>query len=586
MQPLSLNELRDALAVRYDSTDYSVSRLPSPSLIQELCGSFISLDQSVRGTDENPIVKLSHKSVQDLFSSRPDEIGVAEHLRKYFVSRQDGLLEMGRICLAYLRYKRYLTPGGLPEDFEGNPEHAFLRYAAVFWFQHLNDYNTPTPDLRAEVRAFLRSPSVWACVRVQSRVARYLFARYVRSPTRGYKIRIQGSGWGMGDHIPTTIPVWMDEGNETGDLELVREFHHFMLEWSESLASGRDALLQCPMSASGVEQFPGRIKSTDKCIKRANIGLQIPARDLELLVDEVYTEKGVFKARLFHRVKGNPQEVNWAIIAPFSKQPGPSGLLRLPDPMVPHTFGHFLPGAVPSLTGVFGIEGRKPEASIVTGEGTKSFGPPHDIAKIISQVATPNNHWYIKSQVRRLGTKFTDGIVVLHLGLAIHHPRTEEDIKDIEDSSESSDSDSDLDSDSGPDDYDEEEEDEEEDEEDEEPSSRSGEESTKVGSSSGESAPDDETCETPRDVALILTQKGSPIWIPQCSTTTRRNQPTGAFHPTKNIFVWAIKPLELCVIDTSTGILSKFALPEAPNESPSVPSSSATVRGEPLYFKR
>ncbi|KAK3990824.1 hypothetical protein QBC44DRAFT_368800 [Cladorrhinum sp. PSN332] len=573
MQPLSLNELRDALAVRFDSTDYATTRLPSPSLIQELCGSFISLDRSVRGRSGNPIVKLSHKSVQDLFSSDPNEVGVVEHLQKYFVSREDGSREMARICLAYLQYQRYSSPSGLPDDFETNPEHAFLRYAAVFWFQHLNDLEKPTPKIREEVRAFLQTPFVWNCVRVQSRVARHLFTRYVRSPSRGYNIRLQGSGWGIVDHIPTTIPVWMDEDDESGDRELVREFHCFMLEWSEALASGRDALLQCPMRTSGAEAFPGRSKFLDKCIKRANIGPQLSLHGRELMVERIFTDKGVFKARLFHRTTNAPGDIIWAVIAPFSKQPGPSGSFALPDTMLSHTFGHLHQGSAPSLTGAFGFDLGKPEAIIVTKEGSRTFTPPQDVEKIVSQSNT-SNHWCIAALVRRPAGNSCEGVVALHLGLVLHQPQVQELVKEVDDSSS-------LDSESDEDEYDEEEEeeeDEDEEEEEEEPDSGSAENSSRTESSSEESSPDNESCDSPRNMLVILTQKGNPIWIPQCSASAVRTQLTGAFHPTKDIFAWILNSRELCLTDTSTGTVRKHTLPEAPNESSSVPPPSAAVR--------
>ncbi|KAK4166269.1 hypothetical protein QBC43DRAFT_298899 [Cladorrhinum sp. PSN259] len=574
MQPLTLAELRDALAVRFDSADWSPTRLPSLSLIQELCGSFISLDRSVRGTAENPIVKLSHKSVQDLFSSNPEEIGAAEHLRKYFVSADKGSLEMGRICLTYLKYQRYWTWSGLPDDFETDPEHAFLRYAAVFWFQHLNDYPKQTAKLREEVRTFLKSPAIWSCVRVQSRIAVYLFTRYVRGRTRGYSVRLQGSGWGMVDHIPTTIPLWMDEdSNESGDQELVREFHHFMLEWSEALASGRDALLRCPMRPSGVEIFPGRSKFMEKSIKRAAIGPQLSLQDRDLVVDRIYTEKGVFKARLFHRTTSARADINWAVAAPFSKNPGPSGSFVLPNSMLSDTFGHLLTDPVPSLTGGFGFDLGKPEVVIATGQVNKSFTPPEEVLKVVSQGGT-TNHWCIEALVRQPDVSKLGSAVALNLGLVLHQPEAppEETIKEIDDSSESESESTDSDE------YEEEEDEDEEEEHDEEPDSGSGEGSGRSDSSSAESAPDDETCKSPKNMLVILTPKGDPIWIPQCFTSTLRTQLTGAFHPTQNVFAWILNPHELCVADISTGNVKKYKLPETPNESSSVPSPSAIVR--------
>ncbi|KAK4189828.1 hypothetical protein QBC35DRAFT_544418 [Podospora australis] len=573
MQPLSLPELLDALAVKYGCDDYSAERLPSPSLLQELCGSFISFDGSANRTSKTTIARLSHKSVQDLFFSDPDDLGVGDHLRKYFITDQVGHLEMGRTCLAYLRYKRYQTPKGFPDDLEVDREHAFLRYAAVFWFQHFNQYETPTPELRAEVRSFLQSPEFWACVRVQSQVSRYLFARYVESPMCGsFTIQSQAAeDWKGLDNVPSLLPMWLDDDNQDGGRLLVREFHRFMLEWHEALASGREALFQCPMQPSGVERFLGRPKFLDKSIKRVDLGPYTPVQERGVMVDRIFIEKGVFKARILHAKRLSPdeppREIQWTVAAPFSKQPVTVGSYTVPEILPSQIFGHFECGTnLSSSCGAFDFNLRNSQINIITAEGKKTYVPPDKALGLPGD--EHSGHWRLLTQRRRLGSGESPSVVVFHLDRS-HGPTKQSDaIKEVDALSQDPSSDSE-------DEY------EEEEEEQEDPESSSGSEGhasqADHESTSGASSPDKDDCEYPTDMLLILTDSQEPIWIPKCIDASIKNQVTGAFHPSKNLFAWSFDFRELCVTNISTGKTKTYKLPEA-SETTLGPSPVAVVR--------
>lgn len=191
---MTITELLDALATCIGCGDYSTKRIPSQDAIRQLCGSFLAIDFSSADTTQSPIVKLSHKSVQDFFLLRHDLIP-PDHLSKYFVDRSSAHREMGRTCLTYLRFRRYESPDGLPESFETDPEHAFLPYASVFWFQHLDMRGVAREEMRQEIRDFLQSCAFWTAFRVQTRVTPYLFARYVQRGSCGYSMRANGSDW-------------------------------------------------------------------------------------------------------------------------------------------------------------------------------------------------------------------------------------------------------------------------------------------------------------------------------------------------------------------------------------------------------
>ncbi|KAK1777754.1 hypothetical protein QBC45DRAFT_394017 [Copromyces sp. CBS 386.78] len=228
---LTMTELLDALATRISCDDYSTKRIPSQDAIRQLCGSFLTIDSAPAKTTQSAIVKLSHKSVQDFFLLRHDLVP-PDHLAKYFVDRSSAHREMGRTCLTYLSFKRYESPDGLPESFEIDPEHAFLRYTSVFWFQHLDMRGVACEEMRQEIRTFLQSYAFWTAFRDK--------------PGNGTLSR--------------------------DDLEILHHLQRFIMEWHEALTSGMDALLLCQMDLAASGSFPGRAKFLDKTIKRVALG--------------------------------------------------------------------------------------------------------------------------------------------------------------------------------------------------------------------------------------------------------------------------------------------------------------------------
>ncbi|KAK3399796.1 hypothetical protein B0T20DRAFT_451971 [Sordaria brevicollis] len=114
---------------------------------------------------------------------------------------------------------------GLPESFENDPEHAFLRYASVFWFQHLDMRGVACEEIRQEVRKFLKSGGFWTAFRVQTRVARYLFARYAQRGSCGYSMRADASEWTTSDFIASTIPLCTSPWSGTRRSRLARTYY-------------------------------------------------------------------------------------------------------------------------------------------------------------------------------------------------------------------------------------------------------------------------------------------------------------------------------------------------------------------------
>ncbi|KAK3322628.1 hypothetical protein B0H66DRAFT_211189 [Apodospora peruviana] len=564
-QPLSLHELLDALAIGPNSEDYSADRVPRRDLIQDLCGSFITFDRSTRGTETNPVVKLGHKSVQDLLFGDPEKLDVPSHLRKYFMAEKIADLEMGRNCLTYLKYKRYWTLSGPPENFETDPDHAFLRYAAVFWHLHLSYCDRPSPELRHEVHDFVRSPAFWNCVRVQIRVARYLFARYIRMSNCGYATTVQGPTWNPDDHVGWVIPSWLGDSEDSDDCrKMARAFHSFIVEWYESLSSGHDALCYLPMHPSGADHFPGRAKLLDKGTKRMALTKELELmEDSSLSVNAVAAVKGVLKTRLIHTRKTKQEYIEWRISAPFSKQPDAVGSLPSLFHNEAHHINHFDTGPIASPHGTFAISLKTLEVKIMTPGEIVSYTAPTNLSESGSPApGLQVSSWSVVTQIRRSAGSGPQAVAyyMVRSTQPATKPTKYAEPESSSNSAESDDESEVEDEDEDEDEFDEEEEEDEDQENDEDEDSSADEGSDHPELSSDQSDPDLEIIEA---VLVVISETGKPIWTPSKATSKgQKAQVTGSFHPVQPLFAWSIQSHELCMLDISSGKTKSFVLPE------------------------
>ncbi|MCJ1391931.1 hypothetical protein MMC18_004798 [Xylographa bjoerkii] len=138
-QPFRLNELLNALSTREGAQDFSRKRALKPSLIEELVGQLVIVDRVLKTDETDPFIKFAHKSIYDFFIQSPKALGAPDRLGKFFVDIPLASLELGRTCLTYLSYSRYQDPVDILASLVDDPEqeHAFVKYAATFWFWHL-----------------------------------------------------------------------------------------------------------------------------------------------------------------------------------------------------------------------------------------------------------------------------------------------------------------------------------------------------------------------------------------------------------------------------------------------------------------
>ncbi|KAI8629835.1 hypothetical protein F5Y19DRAFT_432116 [Xylariaceae sp. FL1651] len=251
-QSLTVDELVDALAIRRDSEDYKLSRVPEEELIVDLCGSLVTIKIFPAESGRKPTVSFCHKTIADFFAQDPNTLGfsVQAGLHKYFFTPNAANQELGMDCLTYLSYFRYSKPIDLKFLKADVPkEHAFLRYAATFWFQHL-DINSPetspSPEVASAVQKFLKSKNFWNCVRIQSQEVPYLFGRFhtCSSHSSSFQMAIRGAQWKGEDGFGLPLPNWLSDISAKG-LELDQSFCSFADEWREVLITRPTSLDYC-----------------------------------------------------------------------------------------------------------------------------------------------------------------------------------------------------------------------------------------------------------------------------------------------------------------------------------------------------
>ena len=249
-QPLTFNELCDALAVREKAHDFSPRRIPKEDLIEALCRPLIVLD---RVNDYlNPTLRLAHKTVRDFFIQDPDNLGTNQDCKQFLVNDTSDRLELGKACLTYLSYSRYEKPIDL-DHFASLKDHAFLVYAALFWHVHLENIHH-TEELFDIVDKFMRSPNYWTCMQVQSKFAPYSFACLTGAGSSEYKMQNPSVFPADEEFYAEPLPGWLDEYGKRGHL-LVHDNQRQVKEWRHVLSRHPEHVWQCHPGVSGRQSF-------------------------------------------------------------------------------------------------------------------------------------------------------------------------------------------------------------------------------------------------------------------------------------------------------------------------------------------
>ncbi|KAH7125546.1 hypothetical protein B0J11DRAFT_308728 [Dendryphion nanum] len=252
-QPLRLSELAQALAAS-KGTSKPIKR----ELIQDLGSNLITFDSSLDDNDDDPFVKVSHKSVSDFFCQDPVSLGLWDpDVQQYFVTREEANLELGKAALNYLSALRYEQPQDV-STITLTKEHSFLSHAANFWYSYLG--RTPSSkELSKKVIDFIRSEAFWTCIAVQCCISPYLHAVYTPF---GSAFSLESSVPGGEDDYILSIPLpgWLETFEPDGP-QVIETYHAFIHEWHNVLTKYPSAVDQCMMDFRSQMIMPGRITS-------------------------------------------------------------------------------------------------------------------------------------------------------------------------------------------------------------------------------------------------------------------------------------------------------------------------------------
>lgn len=255
-QPMAFDELSEALSVELDMLEPDKGRVPRAAAIEKLCCPLIILDRTE--SDINPTLRLAHKTIGEFLVQDPELDNIPKECRKFFVNLHNAHLDIGRICLTYLSYTRYANPIDLETELEYTHlrKHAFLRYAAIFWHRHLSNVEG-TQALFDKVSSFLRSNNFWACMRVQSMYAPYIFAR-LTSEEDGAWFRMNGPNdiyhQDSEDFYSDALPGWLTDFGDEGKF-LVRAYQLFVMEWGTFLVRHPGKVELCCSATLGRSDF-------------------------------------------------------------------------------------------------------------------------------------------------------------------------------------------------------------------------------------------------------------------------------------------------------------------------------------------
>ena len=559
-QPLHLSELVNLLAVRKGVDDHSNKRVPEARRIEQICGKFVTLDRSSKESHDDPLLKFFHKSVYEFFTEDPEALQVSQSLKKYFVKAHEAHLDMGEMCISYLSYARYSLPIDLDEVLETG-EHAFLKYAATFWFQHLHQ-GTHSQEVYERVCSFVQSPNFWNCMATQTKINPYLFSIYSHQGGSGFKMggcEDEEPSGEDGNNYADPLPSWLDEYGPLGK-HIVEALHIFTKEWSPVLTRYPEAIDQCMMHGSSMHDLPARAKFQAKRVRRFAMQDLYPADNLTGTGPKSKSKTKSENVQL-DIVKRAVEELGFAHYNSVSGgQLGAVSGSSLSDPNSTNT------------TLSWSTEGKKGPHNWSLDLRSLNLRHPYndsedDLAspKSVSQLAIDSEESNEKSwtvfATDVYGSLACGDVVTLHClllprGKTDHHDGNSDsgyESADSESDSDDSDEDSEEDSDSDSDDSD---------EDDSDENASESESESEAGSSQTE---DTEAPLAENDIPhcfMLLPKNGKPIWSLSSRARSKRQEFAPAFHPSQALAVWSQGTHELKVADLENGSVRTEILPE------------------------
>ncbi|KAI0450360.1 hypothetical protein F5B21DRAFT_439703 [Xylaria acuta] len=550
-QAMCVDELVDALAIQRGNQDYSASRLPKEELIRDLCGSLVIVEEHGSESTRSQLIRFCHKSVKDFFQQDPktSDLGVDESLYKYFAAPSNAHEEIGLDCLTYLMYGRYskhIDLGFLDSTIP--KEHAFLRYAATFWFQHLGDkfIEQPSSVVSKAVQEFISSKNFWNCLRVQSYVVPYLFGRYTRHK-RGFKMAIKGREWKGDDSFAMPLPTWL--GDDSPD-NLLRDqsLCHFAEEWREVIITHPYGLDQCvvmkPFANSCWLKSLSKV-NTVKCVNLEG------AFGSDVLTASQILGVGFSSKKLWvdvaYRTKDGPVDTMWRLRQPLFKANSQPQRSHQELPMDSDICGWAIcPLVKDDITSelvAWSVDPQSLDLRKANREHSERIKSPLRINDSRAASKTP---WEVLGHRDGTGADDETFTYVIHMSrksgrtIRLGYDEDEGGGQDSDDSDKSSEATSD----------------EEPDDEDEFSDDESSSEKSNAGSTAGEMSTDESDIESnsgdhdDTDCLILISQDRPPYWTkPWTHPSLMWSRIVCAVHPTERLVAFMHTPTQLEVVD-------------------------------------
>ncbi|OTA68359.1 hypothetical protein K449DRAFT_398737 [Hypoxylon sp. EC38] len=304
IQTLTVNQLLNALAIMIDPSydDHQPDRVPKLERIKSICGSLIQLE-GPKGTSEgDQHITFFHKSFPDFLEENPVALGISrDDLRCFFVDMKLGNLELGQHCLKYLNFRRYQhRVDNMEQMLDKDEEHAFLKYAASFWLEHLQCVDH-SRNLFEDVKSFAQSPSFWLYLAVRAKVRPHTFVGYKPMQTGEFRV---GKGQGelsADEHISDLLPDWIDHYKPEGP-KILQTLHAYTCEWHEVLLSSPETWTHCILDHAGRELLPGVKPWANKKVRWFVV--QLPDGSSMPALTDVFFCKSELRTRVTYRAGG------------------------------------------------------------------------------------------------------------------------------------------------------------------------------------------------------------------------------------------------------------------------------------------
>ncbi|KAI5778527.1 hypothetical protein EDC01DRAFT_673535 [Geopyxis carbonaria] len=145
---------------------------------KELCVPLVEFDMSSDPND--PTIYMAHRTACEFLNQNPDEIdGLKDHksLRSFFIPIEERHQALGIACLKYFLY--FLQSKKLDEKFKdevnaGTTKYAFLCYASICWFNHIQ--YKESVEVAQLIESFLKSAQLLICCWSQLQLTPWRFA--------------------------------------------------------------------------------------------------------------------------------------------------------------------------------------------------------------------------------------------------------------------------------------------------------------------------------------------------------------------------------------------------------------------------